>query len=240
MLLEQLRGKASERKLRLFACACCRDVLHLSQDDLVGQVISTSERYGDGLASRTELISARRRALRALSSLSASLEGAYATSRDEAEMMWAKVRVVEAAKDSTYVDSWQAAYSACICAAHAVGTDAARVAASPTYEIDQYVPAEEGGREKEYRRLSDTLRDIFGPLPFHTVTIDPAWLRWNHGTVPTLARRIYEDRAFHDLPILADALEDAGCTDAAILDHCRQPGGHARGCWVVDLILGQS
>ena len=69
---------------------------------------------------------------------------------------------------------------------------------------------------------------------------DPAWLTWNYGTVPAIARHVYDDRAFHDLPILADALEDAGCTDAAILAHCRQPGAHVRGCWVVDLLLGKS
>jgi hypothetical protein len=51
---------------------------------------------------------------------------------------------------------------------------------------------------------------------------------------------IYADRAFDRLPILADALEEAGCTDADILAHCRGPGPHARGCWVVDLILGKT
>jgi hypothetical protein len=72
------------------------------------------------------------------------------------------------------------------------------------------------------------------------VSLDFAWLLWSHGTIPAIARRIYDERAFHDLPILADALEDAGCTDADILTHCRQPGEHVRGCWVVDLILGQN
>jgi hypothetical protein len=57
--------------------------------------------------------------------------------------------------------------------------------------------------------------------------------------VQKLAKSIYDDRAFDHLPILADALEDAGCTDAAILEHCRGPGPHVRGCWVVDLILGK-
>jgi hypothetical protein len=83
------------------------------------------------------------------------------------------------------------------------------------------------------------LRDIFGPLSFRSVTIDVSWLRWNHGTVSAIARRIYDERAFHDMPILGDALEDAGCTDADILTHCRQPGEHVRGCWVVDLLLGK-
>ncbi|HEY1378110.1 MAG TPA: hypothetical protein VGF55_15015 [Gemmataceae bacterium] len=84
------------------------------------------------------------------------------------------------------------------------------------------------------------LHDVIGPLPFRPVAVDPAWLAWNHGTVPAIARRVYDERAFHDLPILADALEDAGCTDADILAHCRQGGEHVRGCWVVDLILGKA
>jgi hypothetical protein len=54
-----------------------------------------------------------------------------------------------------------------------------------------------------------------------------------------LAQAIYDERAFEHLPVLADALEEAGCTDAAILGHCRQPGPHARGCWVVDLLVGR-
>ena len=91
----------------------------------------------------------------------------------------------------------------------------------------------------QWPEYSCVLRDVVGN-PFRRGTLDPAWLRWNHGTIPAIARHIYDDRAFHDLPILADALEDAGCTDAAILAHCRQPGAHVRGCWVVDLLLGKS
>jgi hypothetical protein len=82
------------------------------------------------------------------------------------------------------------------------------------------------------------LRDIFGN-PFRTVTLDPAWLAWNGGTVRKLAQAVYDDRAFDRLPILADALEDAGCTDGEILAHCRSGGEHVRGCWVVDLLLGK-
>jgi hypothetical protein len=65
-------------------------------------------------------------------------------------------------------------------------------------------------------------------------------LTWNHAAVLAIARHIYDDRAFHDLPIMADALEDAGCTNADLLAHCRGPGPHVRGCWVVDLMLGKS
>ena len=62
---------------------------------------------------------------------------------------------------------------------------------------------------------------------------------WNDATIPKMAQAIYEDRAFDGMPILADALEEASCANADILDHCRGPGSHVRGCWVVDLILGK-
>jgi hypothetical protein len=79
------------------------------------------------------------------------------------------------------------------------------------------------------------LRDIVRN-PFRPVVLNPAWQTSN---VVALAQSIYEDRAFDRLPILADALEDAGCNHADILNHCRQPEEHVRGCWVVDLVLGK-
>jgi hypothetical protein len=86
------------------------------------------------------------------------------------------------------------------------------------------------------RVQADILRDIFGPRPFRPVTLNPAWQMSN---VIALAQSIYDERAFDRLPILADALEDAGCDNADILNHCRQPGEHVRGCWVADLLLGK-
>jgi len=83
------------------------------------------------------------------------------------------------------------------------------------------------------------LRCLFGN-PFHAhPTINASILTWNDRTIPHLAEEIYQERAFDRLPILADALEEAGCTNAEILAHCRQPGPHVRGCWVVDLLLGK-
>ncbi|MCE9568122.1 MAG: hypothetical protein K8U57_39470 [Planctomycetes bacterium] len=79
-------------------------------------------------------------------------------------------------------------------------------------------------------------RDIFGN-PFRPVVADPAWLTT---TVVALATGIYTDRAFDRMPILADALQDAGCDTPAVLNHCRADNIHVRGCWVVDLILGKS
>jgi hypothetical protein len=79
------------------------------------------------------------------------------------------------------------------------------------------------------------LREILGN-PFLPVAIDPIW---HTPQALALARTAYEERRFEDLPLLADALEEAGCTDAAILAHLRGPGPHVRGCWVVDLVLGK-
>jgi hypothetical protein len=79
------------------------------------------------------------------------------------------------------------------------------------------------------------LRCVFGN-PFRPLTVHPMW---QSATVGSLAQAIYDDRAFDRLPILAGALEDAGCDNADILNHCRQPGVHVRGCWVVDLVLGK-
>jgi hypothetical protein len=67
-----------------------------------------------------------------------------------------------------------------------------------------------------------------------------SWFTWNGGAVRALARTIDEGRSFEQLPVLADALEDAGCTDDDILEHCREAGGHVRCCWVVDAILAKS
>jgi hypothetical protein len=91
-------------------------------------------------------------------------------------------------------------------------------------------------RYPERLKQSNLIRDIFGN-PFRSVALNSAW---QTSTVTGLAQAIYTDRAFDRLPILADALEDAGCDNADILNHCRQPGEHVRGCWVVDLILGKS
>jgi hypothetical protein len=80
------------------------------------------------------------------------------------------------------------------------------------------------------------LRDVAGN-PFRSNSVSPDW---RTQTAVALAHQIYESRDFSAMPILADALQDAGCDSADILDHCRGPGPHARGCWVVDLVLGKA
>jgi hypothetical protein len=86
--------------------------------------------------------------------------------------------------------------------------------------------------------LCHLVRDVFGN-PFRPAIMKREWVAANDRSVEAVARAIYQDRALERMPILTDALEDAGCDDEAILAHCRGPGPHVRGCWVVDLILGK-
>lgn len=97
----------------------------------------------------------------------------------------------------------------------------------------------DASRAAEYAEMCIILRCIFGN-PFRPMPLPSSLFVQNDVTLVTLAQAIYQDRGFDRLPILADVLEEAGCTDVAILDHCRHPGPHVRGCWVVDLILGKS
>jgi hypothetical protein len=89
----------------------------------------------------------------------------------------------------------------------------------------------------EWAAQAALLRDLFGN-PFRPCTPDPAWLCWRDGLVRTMAQTIYEARRFDDMPVLGDALEEAGCADAQVLEHCRGSGAHARGCWLLDRLRG--
>jgi hypothetical protein len=85
--------------------------------------------------------------------------------------------------------------------------------------------------QKRYEAVSEILGDPFRPVAF-----DPRW-RTEHAV--GIAATMYDERDFRAMPILADALEEAGCDSADMLTHCREPGVHVRGCWVVDLVLGK-
>jgi hypothetical protein len=184
-MLEFLRGKASDRKLRLFAVACCRRIWHLLTDDRSRQALQVAERFADGLATDEE-----RNYFRHLPSSSSADAATRASVARFAES-------TEAAADLAHAEGGS---PDCIPQCH-------------------------------------LLRCLFGTLAFRPVILDPAW-RTATGTM--LAQAIYDDRAFDRMPILADALEDAGCTNQDILAHCRSSGKHVRGCWVVDLLLDKS
>jgi hypothetical protein len=113
-----------------------------------------------------------------------------------------------------------------------VGQEVSKMLFYATCDLRNHV----GNADSAHRTMVELLHDVFGN-PYHIVALNPSWLRWNDGVVQKLAEAIYRDHRFADLPILADALEDAGCTDAPLLAHCRGDDIHVRGCWVVDLLL---
>jgi hypothetical protein len=76
--------------------------------------------------------------------------------------------------------------------------------------------------------------------PIYDTDPPAMWFAWNGGALRQLAQAFYDEHRFNELPVLADAFEEAGCTTPEILHHCRQPGPHVRGCWVVDALLGKS
>jgi hypothetical protein len=224
-MLRFLGGKVSGRKLRLFACACCRRIWHWMPDEQTRKAVEVAERYADGRASEQALSAARNAASIASADSRIAIVG---ESLSKCQAVYFAARTAEnATEGGAHAAAARAALTLLSSAVGAAGDPATRIAGRRAAADDIH----------QFRKR--LFNDIFGPLPFRPVTIDPAWLRWNFGTVPAIARHVYEDRAFHDMPILADALEDAGCTNADILTHSRQSGEHVRGCWVVDLLLGK-
>jgi hypothetical protein len=218
-MLEFLRGKASDRKLRLFACACARRVwLRWEAATKVPHSVEVSEQFADGEVSQRKMrrVQSRLGARGGVSAAWAANCCEFAVLEESAET--AAARAVGSALDFAYHEVYEQTFS------------------RSTYRGDERLAAE--AREIERRAMPPLLREVFGKL-LATDTLNRDHLAGNNATVARLGRTIYADRAFDRLPILADALEDAGCDNADILAHCRGPGPHVRGCWVVDLILGK-
>jgi hypothetical protein len=228
-LLEFLRGKGSERKLRLFACACCRSVWPCMTDERGRRAVEVAERFADGAATAEEMLAAAHGAGTAEYDAAVDGEDVAGEGQSLSNAMAAAYWAAASAEKAAQVASW-GGYPVALTSKDAVSAAAwiALAAGKEEQESDQ-----EGARVRAAQvRL---VRCVFGN-PFRPPRVEPEWLAWNGGTVVQLAQAIYDERAFDRLPILADALEDAGCHDTDILAHCRQPGEHVRGCWVVDLV----
>jgi hypothetical protein len=216
VMLEVLheRGMTSERKLRLYAAACSRLLWNLLPDERSRAAVVAAEQYADGLLQEEEL----RRAFQAAS------DASLATGRNPD--CWPDTRL-RLRRDRAPHQLWVAAFT--------VGFATGSYAGDVAMHIDSAKNAPPWLLPDAPTR-SALLRCIFGN-PFHRVTVDFLWLT---PSVTALARDIYENRVLSELPLLADALEQAGCHEASILDHCRERSLHARGCWVVDLLLEKS
>jgi hypothetical protein len=192
------RTKIGRRKLRLFGCACLRQVWDLLTDPRERDAVVGCERFAEGQATAPELDAARR--------------AAFAHTSNAINYAAGKSLTEDAITRSIR----------CACAARCVG---------PRIN-DGSVPANSAEWQAAVRAQADLLREIFGT--YGRTTFDTMW---RTDAAVALARQTYDSRDFSAMPILADALQDAGCDNTDILDHCRGPGPHVRGCWVVDLVL---
>ncbi len=211
LMLEAMRGRASDRKLRLFAVACCRFTLTSSTPDPSRHAVEVIERFADGLASDGELHRARSQAFHAARQF--VFKRQRELSERGIEWLHPPRRMSPEEMDLYFIAEASQTFTP-----FRIGL--LRHWPDPPLDFTQGAPS--------------LLRDIFGN-PFRPVALDPTWLV---PCVENLARTIYDERAFDRMPVLADALEEAGCHEADILGHCRHQGPHARGCWVVDAILG--
>jgi hypothetical protein len=219
----------SERKLRLFVAACCSRIDSLLRDERSRNAIQASVRYADGLADPQELFVARADAWSAVEANDPSVFAEYASLAGGAghsgkSWFWAARAAAKTASED--IEEVLTALPAAERAAIEAATEA-RSAEPWAKAIGAAVRA-------------GLAREVFGN-PFNPAPLpSAAVLAWNDATVPRIAQGIYEEQAFDRLPILADALLDAGCDDDALIAHCRNEGPHVRGCWAVDAILDKS
>src|SRR5262245_52186051 len=175
------RTKAGRRKLRLFACGCCRVAWDILPDDRLRDAVQTAERFADGLATKAELAAAR-----------AAVAWMTDDSSPFADTLPGVRVAIDMAVAATAPQAYSAAFSMTVTEAPLAGR--MREAAAESY-------------------LCALLRDVFGN-PFRPVAFDPSW---RSPTALALARRMYDDRDFGAMPLLADALQDAGCEAPDVL-----------------------
>jgi hypothetical protein len=227
-MLEFLRGKASNRKLRLFACACCRRQWPCLTDERSRNAVEVAERFADGLATDED----RKRASHAAQmAWDASLDAATPPV-DSPETQAA----VQVAIDAARFWVWNIEVAAGIVSdvLHKLAYVASVDVADACVKFVSQTPSKQVAGV-ELAAQASLLRCIINN-PFHATKLDSSS---RAPSILHLASVIHEERAFDRLPILADALEEAGCQNADILTHCRSSGPHVRGCWVIDLLLGK-
>lgn len=202
-----------DRKLRLFACACWRQIGHLVGDPFRQAVLDVAERYADGQAGVAELASVRRGSM-GVAAGTGMTAAWYAAQAAE----WRLADSLQRAR-TPFIQDWKG-WPPSLKTWLEVGREVQPVA-----------------QEQLHSGQCDLLREIFGN-PFRPCRCNPVWRAWNDGCAVRIARTIYDERRFGELPIFADALLDAGCDSEEMLEHCRAARPHVRGCWALDLVLG--
>lgn len=231
------------RKIRLFACACCRLIWEHLIDERSRDAVEVAERHADGNATDEELRAASAAASQAyrevfdvLGKAGASMEWAAVYAADAIPFHGAR-NVIWMASTPRHLEKRTKRPNDCDEIRHlpcAIAKDGGPISlVLGKWKVTMLMEVQATGAEKPIQLA--LLHDIFNN-PFRPIALECSWLT---PAVVRLTQGIYDNRDFDQLPILADALEEAGCTNADILAHCRGPGPHVRGCWVVDLLLGK-
>jgi hypothetical protein len=261
-MLEFLRGnvRGNERKLRLFSVAVVRRVWHLLTEAASKRAVEVIEQFADGLTGSEECQAAADHAWDAvLLPYEAARAGwpiaAYYAARAATAASFPPHHVWDNALFAAWAagaaaategmnweeETWDRALRAAwVASGHDPldGDDWDEVRSSDAVwemDLDSFISFP--GWAIERQKQTALLRDLLGPLPFRQVQINPSW---RTPAVVALAATSYEERRFDGLPVLADALEEAGADDQEVLRHLREQGRpHVRGCWCLDLLLGK-
>ncbi len=213
-LLDYAAGFGSNRLARLVGCACYRRILPMLHYAESRKALELTELYADCLIEKEVLRAARQLA----------------------EQKWFQKKPDYKQLRNSRETSFYEAFSGVHFLASATDINSVLMLRM-AIAVRSAFRAEFSEVDSQRCVYASLIRDIYGN-PFRYIDFDPEWLT---ETSLALAQTMYDARNFHAMPILADALQDAGCEDAAILDHCRDATGpHVRGCWVVDLVLGKA
>jgi hypothetical protein len=239
-MLEFLRGRASERKLRLLCSADCRRVWHLVESEKLRQAVDALERFADG-----EMDESSFRAIAVATHPHRVYYDELISGRVRGEI-WLPAYGINRVANGKGIMQGQTVLATLRPSIEDVGRalDFFALATSAARNDSSGGERRDARSEAECAAQADLIRELFGGLLLAAPIVKPAWLAWNHGIVNMLAQTAYNERLLPDgtldtsrLAVLADALEEAGCTVANLLGHLRGAGPHVRGCWVLDAIL---
>ena len=226
-LLKFLKSQSSSRKLRYFVVSCARNVLPPLPDLDMINALELAEAFADGTGTKHKLAQGRK---------------TLRTRHAERVRQWNPLYTDHVRSVPAWYTLIERIEGVVENAANSCAWAASRFPISVDRKIVQQdfysgLKHQSDILQHEMKHQINLIRDIFGN-PFRPINFDP---EWRTSTAVALAQTMYDARNFHAMPILADALQDAGCEDAAILDHCRDENNlHVRGCWVVDLVLGKA
>lgn len=245
-MLRLIREWASQRKVRLFACGCCRASSWFMSLQRGGNVLEVAELWADGLTHRSSVRDAA-------DAIDVASDGPdYDFTRPAVEMgLCAEDPYIAAQYTLPWMGNRYTRDLRCANLIRCVIGNPFDYRPPPILTSQPIRPTRlfaKGLRElvklvTEGTEPLDKLELRRKPVPkVHRPppTLPPLMQSWLTSDVLALARQMYESRDFSAMPILADALQDAGCDNPDVLNHCREPGVHVRGCWVVDLVLGKA